>query len=157
MEPQLFSCGLYVASQTQPQNSRASMEPQLFSCGLNPKLPSEPIILFGFNGAATFQLRIAAGSAAVCACVVGASMEPQLFSCGLFCAFGRGDNQRIASMEPQLFSCGLWQGMDLSQGDFRRFNGAATFQLRIAVNGHLSHTIVTMLQWSRNFSVADCK
>ena len=35
-------------------------------------------------------------------------------------------------MEPQLFSCGLADSSTLAVGQYERFNGAATFQLRIA-------------------------
>ena len=84
-----------------------------------------------FNGAATFQLRIAAATT----------------------------NNRynvFPSMEPQLFSCGLGLVCFIAVIIFRTFNGAATFQLRIDSISRDVKSFHIFLQWSRNFSVADC-
>ena len=184
----------------------ASMEPQLFSCGLLKILPTPQSVVTCFNGAATFQLRIAVCelidksslvalqwsrnfSVADCKTVKAnlttakeASMEPQLFSCGLMFAYFVGgyyfmlqwsrnfsvaDCQwrysgrveiGMASMEPQLFSCGLHGKTGLLCPQVNGcFNGAATFQLRIATTLAQKAIDAKQLQWSRNFSVADCK
>ena len=86
-----------------------------------------------FNGAATFQLRIALPILWADP-RYSASMEPQLFSCGLKEDHGRSQkNHNEASMEPQLFSCGLHGEAEAAAASQLCFNGAATFQLRIAV------------------------
>ena len=132
------------------------MEPQLFSCGLNALSFHLFLSAPGFNGAATFQLRIVMTAPAdsytkillqwsrnfsVADCnqdsdhyVIRkfASMEPQLFSCGLqysMTLVALAVHQ--ASMEPQLFSCGLVKTGRWVNYLGNRFNGAATFQLRI--------------------------
>ena len=113
--------------------------------------------LFSFNGAATFQLRIVDSDENGVLTFINASMEPQLFSCGL----------NFNSHNSFIF--------------YSRFNGAATFQLRIVYHRQyrgmygniasmepqlfscgLLNTIFGTdvvgereLQWSRNFSVAD--
>ena len=85
---------------------RTSMEPQLFSCGLSYTGIFRSSAKSYFNGAATFQLRIADKTNKMVGLQI-TSMEPQLFSCGL------SDNStydicyKQTSMEPQLFSCGL--------------------------------------------------
>ena len=107
------------------------MEPQLFSCGLQ------------ICGSSYYYAN-------------HASMEPQLFSCGLQNNRYLWVPNHLASMEPQLFSCGL-HGYPIHRfGYGRSFNGAATFQLRIAVTAIPLLTPLKSLQWSRNFSVADC-
>ena len=181
MEPQLFSCGL--VSDSLGGTVRffpASMEPQLFSCGLKNLRLGEGGKLDSFNGAATFQLRIALNDIGVIKLEV-ASMEPQLFSCGLLFGADRPFKSRNASMEPQLFSCGLMPKKGkMKKWMHRGFNGAATFQLRIVGHDAWSCDILpcfngaatfqlriegslclvsknwhVQLQWSRNFSVAD--
>ena len=158
MEPQLFSCGLKNSGMISLLIGSLLQWSRNFSVadwsiqGKNP-MPT----IWGFNGAATFQLRIAVSRVFIHYASVLASMEPQLFSCGLktkmtvkfwksACFNGaatfllrivRANRCRqywfvIASMEPQLFSCGL------------RYPKASE---------RLSHLV---LQWSRNFSVADC-
>ena len=59
-------------------------------------------------------------------------------------------------MEPQLFSCGLKKPLRGLNNGMQTFNGAATFQLRIAGWGSRAPSMIIFLQWSRNFSVADC-
>ena len=204
MEPQLFSCGLInnndpkrrienscngaatfqlriAGSNSQPTVFKlASMEPQLFSCGLCAITVQPAHDQFCFNGAATFQLRIAWKQYTVHNSHCNASMEPQLFSCGLFFNTALSYSEYDASMEPQLFSCGLmseddkskdvasmlqwsrnfsvadcWQYDSVWVGE-PRFNGAATFQLRIVKKLQARNDLHNLLQWSRNFSVADC-
>ena len=60
------------------------MEPQLFSCGLKAISKTDEDIIAGFNGAATFQLRIDVAKQTGLKRNSLASMEPQLFSCGLY-------------------------------------------------------------------------
>ena len=154
MEPQLFSCGLPCPWECSNWNSAPSMEPQLFSCGLHLEFDGLCIVLIP-------------------------SMEPQLFSCGLRCWVGFRRLDYLPSMEPQLFSCGLrlqsetikqisclqWS-RNFSVADCSEtaisastvsvsFNGAATFQLRIACECCSIWSSTESLQWSRNFSVAD--
>ena len=106
MEPQLFSCGLKLTNKSfQAHIQRASMEPQLFSCGLW-EIAIENATTYSFNGAATFQLRIATAANLTTGAFI-ASMEPQLFSCGLMDIAVNEGILKKASMEPQLFSCGL--------------------------------------------------
>ena len=84
-------------------------------------------------------------------------MEPQLFSCGLPLSKVRLTIPVIASMEPQLFSCGLSRWTILISLNIQSFNGAATFQLRIVDKVRINDIELSKLQWSRNFSVADCR
>ena len=109
-----------------------------------------------FNGAATFQLRIAWNKRKVTYAVISPSMEPQLFSCGLKNTQRNPTLSETPSMEPQLFSCGLQHKLKRVDNPQWSFNGAATFQLRIACNATLDIAVLPTLQWSRNFSVADC-
>ena len=60
------------------------------------------------------------------------------------------------SMEPQLFSCGLGDDGSRRLSISSAFNGAATFQLRIDHCYSYAYDHGLCLQWSRNFSVADC-
>ena len=59
-------------------------------------------------------------------------------------------------MEPQLFSCGLNLRGTIQICYRYTFNGAATFQLRIDEQDTSTNRSWNALQWSRNFSVADC-
>ena len=156
------------------------MEPQLFSCGLVDDSVYQWDTLMSFNGAATFQLRIDDFSGRSSP-RTWASMEPQLFSCGLsICilwiiwyaimlqwsrnfsvadchlSFLNETRDEYASMEPQLFSCGLMEIRPKRVYSLHCFNGAATFQLRIVVKHKKEYFRLCQLQWSRNFSVADC-
>ena len=133
-----------------------------------------------FNGAATFQLRIEptlqlkpeflihlqwSRNFSVADCYVlarqfvycqGPSMEPQLFSCGLNCKKNKEKRVVIPSMEPQLFSCGLWiygpRESVASNLQWSRNFSVADCYVATQVD-----TISVCLQWSRNFSVADCR
>ena len=109
-----------------------SMEPQLFSCGLERSYVGGGTFSATFNGAATFQLRIVS----------------QDF---------KYDVAGLPSMEPQLFSCGLIKDAKAKIAEMETFNGAATFQLRIVILSNRKKNYFGILQWSRNFSVADCK
>ena len=205
MEPQLFSCGLPSNLACTNDAPRASMEPQLFSCGLmfivsltktavsslqwsrnfsvadwGRKSLCHNDVNEGFNGAATFQLRIsewieppfvkarAFNGAATFQLRIAIywpwwnwsisdpSMEPQLFSCGLNIAVIIRIVMNIPSMEPQLFSCGLsnlpviWIRSKSPSMEPQLFS--CGLQLKI-----LLITLTIYLQWSRNFSVADCR
>ena len=83
-------------------------------------------------------------------------MEPQLFSCGLVWWCWPQWSDLPPSMEPQLFSCGLRAWTVARTIDNPPFNGAATFQLRIVSEKCKINWNFNVLQWSRNFSVADC-
>ena len=58
-------------------------------------------------------------------------------------------------MGPQLFRCGKRQIYDIMEGQESAFNGAATFSLRKAAWGRLYDPGVGLLQWGRNFFVAE--
>ena len=156
MEPQLFSCGLSVKAHRPPRfglpfNGAATFQLRIDDRGRHVSGPHP-----SFNGAATFQLRIAGPPLSIAAVSRTPSMEPQLFSCGLL----QGVTKRITWIHLQ------WS-RNFSVADCRKklhnrkignaaFNGAATFQLRIAESSDKSTTGMQFLQWSRNFSVADC-
>ena len=132
MEPQLFSCGLLYMSIHIGAIRKASMEPQLFSCGL--RIQNVPVwqMQESFNGAATFQLRIA-----------------QKF---------RGIKKGTFLLQwSRNFSVADCSANELLRRKVHgRFNGAATFQLRIAnIFFVIDYDVFPWLQWSRNFSVAD--
>ena len=61
----------------------------------------------------------------------------------------------VASMGPQLYRCGNtpWSGSAGTPG--RSFNGAATLSLRKLVTSTDTAAAVGMLQWGRNFIVAE--
>ena len=157
MEPQLFSCGLLKIYLIVFLSLYPSMEPQLFSCGLwiphRPKKADRGRLQWSRN------FSVADWSCTKASCEK--SVKP--------------------SMEPQLFSCGLGQAGTSTGDSGRPFNGAATFQLRIVLwpcfwilacqspsmepqlfsCGLQMHYLfsryrMSFLQWSRNFSVADC-
>ena len=133
MEPQLFSCGLTMPPMSKGSTMWASMEPQLFSCGLYRD--------FMF-----------------CDVIVNASMEPQLFSCGLVLPPEEDEEEDDKLQWSRNFSVADCSSINnLGTLAFTGFNGAATFQLRIAAIPPTEAAIPThQLQWSRNFSVADC-
>ena len=131
------------------------MEPQLFSCGLHEMCTYFFTLDFAFNGAATFQLRIASSSG---------THKDQFCTLQWSRNFSVADCEQIdiqlknglnPSMEPQLFSCGLNEWVGDAKRVLQPFNGAATFQLRIASLQFEDYKKSCLLQWSRNFSVAD--
>ena len=134
-----------------------SMEPQLFSCGLQKRKTRQPLRQsFSFNGAATFQLRIASGSGIVSR-DFQPSMEPQLFSCGLLAiTTHRQKVQKTAFNGAATFQLRIETENNPHLTRAPTFNGAATFQLRIDSKKCGGGGTLTGLQWSRNFSVADC-
>ena len=181
MEPQLFSCGLLLECLASCLAHEPSMEPQLFSCGLkvceaaHVILPSIlqwsrnfsvadcrtfhmiwSLILYSFNGAATFQLRIADWRPCWWCFPFDPSMEPQLFSCGLRNAYEVQREREAPSMEPQLFSCGL-QIDALADGAFHStLQWSRNFSVADCGTRMKCKEKEKPLQWSRNFSVADC-
>ena len=85
------------------------MEPQLFSCGLLYGVSLGCIMIRGFNGAATFQLRIDVGREANIALGRLESFNgAATFQLRIVGRVGSYNANMIASMEPQLFSCGLY-------------------------------------------------
>ena len=156
MEPQLFSCGLGIVVVGAIRLVVTSMEPQLFSCGL--PLKTAPLKSH---------------------CSI-TSMEPQLFSCGL--RLSRSTAQTIPPLQwsrnfsvadcrrydekwiprgdyfngAATFQLRIATPVSFVKGELANFNGAATFQLRIAIEINGSGNDIYLLQWSRNFSVADC-
>ena len=58
-------------------------------------------------------------------------------------------------MGPQLCSCGNWSRLLRCYRLVRRFNGAATLQLRKLQDQAASDVLLMMLQWGRNFAVAE--
>ena len=156
MEPQLFSCGLAVWCVTCGNMFKYLQWSRNFSvadCNQRPK--SRAGQGSSFNGAATFQLRIGDIGECMESKFLAPSMEPQLFSCGLKKKEEKTAPRKKPSMEPQLFSCGLVYANITGLGVQSPFNGAATFQLRIATWFHICQDTSIDLQWSRNFSVAD--
>ena len=110
-----------------------------------------------FNGAATFQLRIVANTRRTARRPCQASMEPQLFSCGLcYTAVASWVDKRVASMEPQLFSCGLLLLLTIWLMKFFLLQWSRNFSVADCVPQIGSIWGGDELQWSRNFSVADC-
>ena len=182
MEPQLFSCGLKENFHNDKNNNNPpSMEPQLFSCGLRQSRFYELCWFYAFNGAATFQLRIVlptitwrqyqktfngaatfqlrieCGTYQLSRHFIKPSMEPQLFSCGLlFYEAFAGQPLNIPSMEPQLFSCGLWQCPFYRCDRCSPSMEPQLFSCGLEPQNRCLRWCEHPLQWSRNFSVADC-
>ena len=203
MEPQLFSCGLLQPLPKVMASWRfngaatfqlrigltlqkivkspfwASMEPQLFSCGLGKKGRKEERKELGLQWSRNFS--VADWSTDVWISITSrASMEPQLFSCGLQMGIETTFQEYLELQWSRNFSVADCLSSAANVVHTACFNGAATFQLRIAgqtmlnwlssfgFNGaatfqlrievptceYLSHQ---GLQWSRNFSVADCR
>ena len=86
-----------------------------------------------FNGAATLQLR-----------------KPD-------CRRGERGERQSASMGPQLCSCGNSGAVNACVNVRNSFNGAATLQLRKLVNGARKRIHCGLLQWGRNFAVAETR
>ena len=85
-----------------------------------------------------------------------ASMGPQLCSCGNLADTTEGRTARLASMGPQLCSCGNLEREGIKLTD-ERFNGAATLQLRKRVSRRPAFRRPGLLQWGRNFAVAETR
>ena len=85
-------------------------------------------------------------------------MEPQLFSCGLLTNSNNGTTPIIPSMEPQLFSCGLDLAQQMEDQNFRvALQWSRNFSVADCSRYQHWWFIHFHLQWSRNFSVADCR
>ena len=133
-----------------------------------------------FNGAATLSLRRLFMAEPAPVADLLASMGPQLYRCGDSSCMEYGTPARIASMGPQLYRCGDWHVRILQVPRrlcfngaatlslrrlipllpqrvlrYHRFNGAATLSLRRLVNITNQFDYVNMLQWGRNFIVAE--
>ena len=86
-----------------------------------------------------------------------ASMGPQLYRCGNRERLDAGVLPHRASMGPQLYRCGN------SESDAKfiikefSFNGAATLSLRKPWNELTGSADIDMLQWGRNFIVAETR
>ena len=130
MEPQLFSCGLSPSLFVKrfPRRLQWSRNFSVADC----KIQARGYSLFrSFNGAATFQLRIAANNPTADEPITSASMEPQLFSCGL-----------LNAIFNSIVMCVLQWSRNFSVADW--------------VPSGVTTSKSCALQWSRNFSVADC-
>ena len=130
------------------------MEPQLFSCGLF-AIAVMYLIIASLQWSRNFSVADCVQKLTQTSITKLTSMEPQLFSCGLLMVPAAGGVAGHASMEPQLFSCGLLTETQNQNHPTQSFNGAATFQLRIVLKDCHLLTATFLLQWSRNFSVAD--
>ena len=157
----------------------ASMEPQLYRCG-NPRLRHDTHSgRLGFNGAATLSLRkFEPLDGLPHPCI--ASMEPQLYRCGnpcclhrcwpwrlqlqwsrnfivaeILCRAGRPPRGGSASMEPQLYRCGNL----IPYGNHAVAETASMEPQLYRCGNFVSFAAYTklffMLQWSRNFIVAE--
>ena len=84
-----------------------------------------------------------------------ASMGPQLYRCGNHFLLINKINHLIASMGPQLYRCGNDRRGLCSKDQLGRFNGAATLSLRKCSNPISTLTPNNLLQWGRNFIVAE--
>ena len=110
-----------------------------------------------FNGAATLSLRKLGGDAVVVQTGERASMGPQLYRCG-----NQGWSQDVqgcdlASMGPQLYRCGNMGTARAPFGSLVCFNGAATLSLRKPRRLEYVGSSKDMLQWGRNFIVAETR
>ena len=119
--------------------------------------PACPCPLTGrcFNGAATLSLRKRG-------CFSGnrrqntiTSMGPQLYRCGNLIHAARYGALRVASMGPQLYRCGNASIRQKQSTWWHSFNGAATLSLRKPVTYAAAGPTYTLLQWGRNFIVAE--
>ena len=84
-----------------------------------------------------------------------ASMGPQLYRCGNLSSSIRACRSWIASMGPQLYRCGNQKRNRLPEQSLFCFNGAATLSLRKLTMGDIDRTMYALLQWGRNFIVAE--
>ena len=133
----------------------------------------------GFNGAATLQLRkqyvrygspcnskLASMGPQLCSCgnlgapgaqhvPAEASMGPQLCSCGNHGIIPPNTHRVKASMGPQLCSCGNTEPAEPAEPAEPSFNGAATLQLRKPPKAPDYRGPKAVLQWGRNFAVAE--
>ena len=84
-----------------------------------------------------------------------ASMGPQLYRCGNSEVGGDGEAPVGASMGPQLYRCGNPAHGRRDNPPKHRFNGAATLSLRKFDIPQPRTTCIRVLQWGRNFIVAE--
>ena len=108
----------------------ASMEPQLYRCG-------------------NLDIRYWMAFLEV------ASMEPQLYRCGNLLGYAWQIYIKHASMEPQLYRCGNTKRPRTHSRSAPCFNGAATLSLRKSLPDIGERAGAAVLQWSRNFIVAE--
>ena len=179
MGPQLYRCGNCFRVRDGQPGSQASMGPQLYRCGNQLGYVQSKKAFSSFNGAATLSLRKPYDSYPACTHVVmlqwgrnfivaetrtthrsrscweRASMGPQLYRCGNCFRVRDGQPGSQASMGPQLYRCGNQLGYVQSKKAFSSFNGAATLSLRKPYDSYPACTHVVMLQWGRNFIVAE--
>ena len=109
----------------------ASMGPQLYRCGNPYKIPRTR-------------------------CLTSASMGPQLYRCGNLVWGCLCRSACVASMGPQLYRCGNFPPLPIFLS-LRRFNGAATLSLRKSILEMEDAITLLMLQWGRNFIVAEIR
>ena len=164
MGPQLYRCGDSALPNLTKSFRRfhASMGPQLYRCG-DDGMPNRSSMdyMACFNGAATLSLRRrGSGAQNTLISISPASMGPQLYRCGdMELSPPCNSNQGCASMGPQLYRCGdQAHSLFTAIANNRRFNGAATLSLRRpTVKGSVRRSVLTMLQWGRNFIVAETR
>ena len=85
-------------------------------------------------------------------------MGPQLYRCGDLSRIGHICRRRnYASMGPQLYRCGDTPDATAASGSAPCFNGAATLSLRRRDTYRKMGFRVTLLQWGRNFIVAETR
>ena len=110
-----------------------------------------------FNGAATLQLRKPDPVRRHCAPPPHASMGPQLCSCGNGYSMTQHRNTTQASMGPQLCSCGNLGTAAEDAADPK----VASMGPQLCSCGNLNPACFarfhTMLQWGRNFAVAETR
>ena len=133
----------------------ASMGPQLYRCGNYLHLSYVYDHAPSFNGAATLSLRKRVGAALVSPWRWLASMGPQLYRCGNVATALDYGHHVHASMGPQLYRCGNAAPFPCPRRSSARFNGAATLSLRKRNQFMISLVRKDLLQWGRNFIVAE--
>ena len=180
MGPHSFKCG----SPDQRQHTHQDEQPlqwgrTLSSAEVNAKLRREGQNMAGFNGAALFQVRksfsTSASASSICRLQWGRTLssaevppskefrtkKPRLqwgrtlSSAEVMLESNSDEIAEEASMGPHSFKCGSENRLQMNKPNYRRFNGAALFQVRKF--GVLPSIIRmwTTLQWGRTLSSAE--
>ena len=156
MGPQLYRCGNGKSIRGIAPPDFASMGPQLYRCG-NAKVPltlptASFLLQWGRNFIVAEISRRARRRCSRMRCFNGAATLSLRKS--VRAAFSR-DKSQFASMGPQLYRCGNKETPGQARFNNYGFNGAATLSLRKSLTPASSATPSAVLQWGRNFIVAE--
>ena len=156
MGPQLYRCGNKNKGDRGFNRVFASMGPQLYRCG---NAPFRSLIqhshYIASMGPQLYRCGNEKAFVVVPPAYLPASMGPQLYRCGnVRLALNRFE-EPPASMGPQLYRCGNFTTSLYALNTPAGFNGAATLSLRKLGCDSTCETDRPLLQWGRNFIVAE--